>query len=465
MSDEARHVAFGVLSLQEYYQGLNNAEIHERQEFAFESAVQLQQRFMGRKTLERAAPTPMRMSACLDDDNDPANDVFQTMLFSKIVPNCKKLGLLDAGDGWLRQRFTELGIIQFEDWTDTTDEYESLDASGRRRRLNRHQVTDIDRHRVQNVSDTMETPTARTRSSTSCATWLGDELGSRPTVGEWWERLGLAGWAAPALPTNAYGRGSGAQRRGPGADEIAEFGALGAPGGPGAAAGRADDRHPRHPGADRPATCATSSPAPRPGASSSASRAPAPTWPGSPAGPSRTATSGSSTVRRSGRRSATSPTWACSSPAPTPTCPSTRASPTSRSTCTSPASRSGRCVEMTGHAMFNEVFLTDGRVSRRRDHRRAQQRLGGRQHHARCTSGPASGRGGGSAAAGTATPGHGRRPARPSGPATSSPQSAAKRSGGAVAAGAGGGRRQRQDADRPGQGQRQASTTRRSART
>jgi hypothetical protein len=25
------------------------------------------------------------------------------MLFSKIVPNCKKLGLLDAGDGWLRQ--------------------------------------------------------------------------------------------------------------------------------------------------------------------------------------------------------------------------------------------------------------------------------------------------------------------------------------------------------------------------
>jgi hypothetical protein len=49
------------------------------------------------------------------------------MLFSKIVPNCKKLGLLDAGDGWLRERFTELGVIQFEDWTDTTDEYASLD--------------------------------------------------------------------------------------------------------------------------------------------------------------------------------------------------------------------------------------------------------------------------------------------------------------------------------------------------
>ena len=49
------------------------------------------------------------------------------MLFSKIVPNCKKLGLLDAGDGWLRDRFTDLGVIQFEDWTDTTEEYSDLD--------------------------------------------------------------------------------------------------------------------------------------------------------------------------------------------------------------------------------------------------------------------------------------------------------------------------------------------------
>ena len=49
--------------------------------------------------------------------------MFQKMLFSKIVPNCKKLGLLDADDGWLRERFTELGVIQFEDWVDTGEEY------------------------------------------------------------------------------------------------------------------------------------------------------------------------------------------------------------------------------------------------------------------------------------------------------------------------------------------------------
>src|SRR4029077_6969924 len=37
MSDDARHVAFGVLSLKEYYQQLSNTEIRERQEFAFEA--------------------------------------------------------------------------------------------------------------------------------------------------------------------------------------------------------------------------------------------------------------------------------------------------------------------------------------------------------------------------------------------------------------------------------------------
>ena len=47
--------------------------------------------------------------------------------------NCKKLGLLDAADGWLRDRFTELGVIQFEDWVDTSEEYSTLDEVARDR--------------------------------------------------------------------------------------------------------------------------------------------------------------------------------------------------------------------------------------------------------------------------------------------------------------------------------------------
>src|SRR5680860_1327917 len=46
MSDEARHVAFGVLSLKEFYDGLTDAEMLERQEFAFEAAVRMRDRFL-----------------------------------------------------------------------------------------------------------------------------------------------------------------------------------------------------------------------------------------------------------------------------------------------------------------------------------------------------------------------------------------------------------------------------------
>jgi hypothetical protein len=128
MADEARHVAFGVLSLQEYYKELTDAEMRERQEFAFDAACRLQQRFMQAEVWERMGVDPKEIRKALDANNPPEQQIFQQMLFSKIVPNCKKLGLLDAAGGWLRERFTETGVIQFEDWTDTGEEYVELDA-------------------------------------------------------------------------------------------------------------------------------------------------------------------------------------------------------------------------------------------------------------------------------------------------------------------------------------------------
>jgi hypothetical protein len=128
MSDEARHVAFGVLSLKEFYDGLDATEIRERQEFAYEAAIQLRNRFMVQDVWERLGVDPKEVVAFMSAHPNPGQEMFQAMLFSKIVPNVKKLGLLDAGNGWLRTKFTELGIIQFEDWVDTSEEYASLDA-------------------------------------------------------------------------------------------------------------------------------------------------------------------------------------------------------------------------------------------------------------------------------------------------------------------------------------------------
>jgi hypothetical protein len=125
MGDEARHVAFGVLSLQEYYGQLTAAELRERQEFAFEAAVRMRDRFLQQEVWERLG-IPVKEAVTLTMQA-PERALFQQMLFSKIVPNCKKLGLLDAADGYLRQKFTELGVIAFEDWADTGEEYEQFD--------------------------------------------------------------------------------------------------------------------------------------------------------------------------------------------------------------------------------------------------------------------------------------------------------------------------------------------------
>jgi hypothetical protein len=124
MADEARHVAFGVLSLKEYYGGLTGPEIRERQEFAFEAAIRMRDRFMQQEVWDRMGIRPKDVLPLILQDEGRA--MFQQMLFSKIVPNCRKLGLLDAGDGWLRERFTEMGVIAFEHWEDTGEEYEEL---------------------------------------------------------------------------------------------------------------------------------------------------------------------------------------------------------------------------------------------------------------------------------------------------------------------------------------------------
>ncbi|CAN5696433.1 ferritin-like domain-containing protein [soil metagenome] len=129
MSDEARHVAFGVLSLKEYYEGLSDKEMFERQEFAFEAALRMRNRFLQQEVWERLGVDVKEAIRTFAQPDEVKNqDPFQQLLFSKIVPNCKKLGLLDANDGWLRKRFDTLGVMEFEFADNTGEEYLAFDA-------------------------------------------------------------------------------------------------------------------------------------------------------------------------------------------------------------------------------------------------------------------------------------------------------------------------------------------------
>ncbi len=125
MADEARHVAFGTISLKDHYEGMTQSEIRERQEFAFEAGLLLRDRSMPYPVWDRMGlDTRKHMNWWLD--TIPV--MYSGLLFSKIVPNIKKLGLLDAGDGWLRTKYEEIDVIQYEDWVDTESEYAELDS-------------------------------------------------------------------------------------------------------------------------------------------------------------------------------------------------------------------------------------------------------------------------------------------------------------------------------------------------
>ena len=61
--------------------------------------------------------------------------------------------------------------------------------------------------------------------------WLEENWDPDITVREWWERMGMAGWSAPAWPVDSYGRGLSNADNARVQRAIAAHGALGPPGG------------------------------------------------------------------------------------------------------------------------------------------------------------------------------------------------------------------------------------------
>lgn len=132
MSDEARHVAFGVLSLAEYYQGLSEAELKDRQEFLLENTLRNRSRSTTPEIWEHMGVSakdvyPAIVEAAGKIKVNPYAG-FQRGFFAKLVPNVRKLGLLDANDGYLRRHWEEAGLLEFEFADDTGSDYEAYDA-------------------------------------------------------------------------------------------------------------------------------------------------------------------------------------------------------------------------------------------------------------------------------------------------------------------------------------------------
>jgi hypothetical protein len=109
MADEARHVAFGVVSLKDTYKEMDPKELRDREDFIIESSQLLRDRFLGEEVWERCGLPVKECTAAVESSESMA--LFRKLLFTKIVPNVKRLGLLTP---YVRAGFERLGLIEYE---------------------------------------------------------------------------------------------------------------------------------------------------------------------------------------------------------------------------------------------------------------------------------------------------------------------------------------------------------------
>ena len=109
--DEARHVAFGAISLDGYYTDMSEAERRERQEFVYEACVLMQGRLVSGDAYERMGVHPEQVKETLRDSQETRH--FLALLFSQVVPNLKRVGLLE---GWLAERLAEMDLLRYKDF-------------------------------------------------------------------------------------------------------------------------------------------------------------------------------------------------------------------------------------------------------------------------------------------------------------------------------------------------------------
>ena len=105
MQDEARHVAFGRISLKDYYAALTDAERDDREEFVVEACYLMRDRFRGEEVFETLG---LNVKECAEwVDTSPLMIQFRSHLFSRIVPIVKDIGLWGPK---VRKAFTEMGV-------------------------------------------------------------------------------------------------------------------------------------------------------------------------------------------------------------------------------------------------------------------------------------------------------------------------------------------------------------------
>ncbi|MGI9590763.1 MAG: ferritin-like domain-containing protein, partial [Myxococcota bacterium] len=110
MRDESRHVAFGVVSLKDYYTDMSPGELKDREDFIIYACELMRNRLVGAQVAEVFGWDKEEVQRVVLES--PVGQQFRSMLFARVVPNLKRLGLITPR---VREAFEKLAIIQFED--------------------------------------------------------------------------------------------------------------------------------------------------------------------------------------------------------------------------------------------------------------------------------------------------------------------------------------------------------------
>jgi hypothetical protein len=120
MADESRHVAFGVLSLERLYtHEMMSHELKEREEFVMDATSLMHDRLLQTPVFERLGFDVKTWTAWAEQNQ--MQQGFRQLMFSKIVPNLRRLGLLTPK---VREHMAKLGLLKFEHEKDSVEDPE-----------------------------------------------------------------------------------------------------------------------------------------------------------------------------------------------------------------------------------------------------------------------------------------------------------------------------------------------------
>ncbi len=96
IQDEARHVHYGVVTLRDHFTGqLSQSERDEREDWAFQLALLMRDRFQAMEVYEEWASHKLTRAQWKQFiEASPGMEAFRTTMFSRMVPNLREIGLL-----------------------------------------------------------------------------------------------------------------------------------------------------------------------------------------------------------------------------------------------------------------------------------------------------------------------------------------------------------------------------------